>query len=84
MVSQRPRVESPHRPLWIAPLRLALDHKGLAADRELIVVARARDLARPQLERRSLSMNTGVAESDDRVRTPGDELHRHRLAPGRV
>ena len=35
--SRRPYIESPHEPVGIAPLRLALDDEGLAVDGELIV-----------------------------------------------
>jgi hypothetical protein len=64
------------------PLRLALDDEGLAADLELIVRARIGDLARPHLEGRGLGMNAGLAEADDRIWSPGDDPHRHRLAAG--
>ena len=60
----------PHEPVGIAPLRLALDDEGLAADGELIAGARVGDLARPHLEGRGLGMDAGLAEADDRVRTP--------------
>ena len=42
-----PHVQGPHEPVGIAPLRLALDDEGLAADGELIARARvATSLAR--------------------------------------
>jgi hypothetical protein len=48
--SHRPRIEIPHEPIGVAPLRLALDDEVVAADRELIAWARVRDLARPHLK----------------------------------
>ena len=71
MTSRRPHIERPHEPVGIAPLRLALDDEGLAADGELIAGARARDLARPHLEGRGLGVDAGLAEADDRVRDAG-------------
>jgi hypothetical protein len=52
-------------------------------DGDLIVGAWARDLARPQLERGGLSVGAGLAEADDRVRTPCDDAHRDRLTARR-
>jgi hypothetical protein len=67
--SNRPGTEAPHEPVGIPSLRLALDGESLAADGELIVRARACDLARLQLEGRGLGVDAGLAEADDRVRT---------------
>jgi hypothetical protein len=67
--SRRPHVERPHQPIGIAPLRLALDDEGLAIDAELIIRARAGDLARPQLGCCGFGMEARIAEADDGVRT---------------
>jgi hypothetical protein len=56
---------------------------ALAADRELIAGTRAHDLARAQLGGRGLGVDAGVAKADDRVRAPGDDPDRNRLAAGR-
>ena len=45
-----------------------------------IAWARICDVARSDLERRSLGMELGLAEIDNRIRAPGDDPHRHRLA----
>jgi hypothetical protein len=55
--SGRTYIEAPHEPIGIAPLGLALDDEGLAADGELVVGTRVGDLARPHLERCSLDVN---------------------------
>ena len=67
----------------IAPLGLALDDEGFAADRELVAGARVRDVAGPHLEGGRLGMDAGLAEADDRVGSPGDHSHRDRLATRR-
>jgi hypothetical protein len=38
--SHRPRIEAPHEPIGIAPLRFTLDDEGLTIDDELIVGVR--------------------------------------------
>jgi hypothetical protein len=58
--------------------------KVSAADGELIVGARAHDLARPQLKGCGLGVDARIAEADYRIRTTGDHPHGDRLAPAGV
>jgi hypothetical protein len=62
-----PDIQAPHKPLGIAPLRLALHDEVVGADRELIAGARIPDLARPQLEGRGLGVDAGVAAFEQKT-----------------
>ena len=76
--SRRSCIHHPHEPVWITPLRLALDDEGLAAHGKVIVWARIADLACPDIEGRGLGVDAGLAEADDRVGTTGDHPRRDR------
>ena len=65
--SRRPHIQRPCEPGGIAPLGLALDDEGFAADRELVAGARVRDVAGPHLESGRLRVDAGLAEADDGV-----------------
>ena len=83
MTSRTPDVERPDQPVGIAPLRLALDDEGLAADSELIVGTRlATSLARTSKVAVSAWMR--VSPKPTMVSgTTGDHPHRDRLAARR-
>ena len=70
MTSRRPEVERPDQPLSNAPLGLALDGEGIAAEHELSAWVRVGDFARPQLEGGGLGTDARLAEADDRVGPP--------------
>jgi len=48
--SRRPHIQGPHKSIRIAPVRLALDDKGLDANSEPIGRARTNHFARPQFK----------------------------------
>jgi DNA-binding CsgD family transcriptional regulator len=66
-----------------APIEGLLDDQGLSGEAELIARPQAGDLARPDLVGPGLGVHAGLAEADDRVRAPGDDLHSDRVAAGR-